>query len=420
MTEREGVASVRIEAAGRSTEVAPIVLALYDAHHRELASFIRGIERDPRVAEDVLSETFVRLIEEIRRGRMPEQPRAWLYRVAANLVVDGGRHRTVVGRVIGRLVDHRTEPPPDEEILRGETRREVWAALGTLPTDARTALLLAAHGFSGREVAQALGRTELATRSLICRARLRLREQLGRTRGDAMIDHAAARTAFATSLDFALEPDEREKLEAHLRDCAACRSFVASMRNDSAVLGETSTSGRCPMAVRANVAIAAERGSARRSRRAGHPVGRVPGRCCSLPLGAASWASAVGVRARSRPAPAARRPGTQVSWTTDVVALTARDFSIVAGGKTFRAVVPNVSVQLRSGRRHVPDARGDLAGERRRDAPQPLLRRRRDRLVGRRGPDLQRRRERLSGCMPRDRCSGRRSGRPGPATRTSP
>ena len=179
MTEQEGVASVRIEAAGRSTEVAPIVLALYDAHHRELASFIRGIERDPRVAEDVLSETFVRLIEEIRRGRMPEQPRAWLYRVAANLVVDGGRHRTVVGRVLGRLVDHRTEPPPDEEILRGETRREVWAALGTLSTDAQTALLLAAHGFSGREVAQALGRTELATRSLICRARLRLREQLG-------------------------------------------------------------------------------------------------------------------------------------------------------------------------------------------------------------------------------------------------
>jgi RNA polymerase sigma-70 factor (ECF subfamily) len=179
MTEREGVASVHVNAAGRSAEIAPNVLALYDAHHRELASFIRGIERDPRVAEDVLSETFVRLIEEVRRGRIPEQPRAWLYRVAANLVVDGGRHRTVVSRVLGRLVDHRTEPPPDDEILRGETRREVWAALGTLSVDARTALLLAAHGFSGREVADALGRSELATRSLICRARLRLREQLG-------------------------------------------------------------------------------------------------------------------------------------------------------------------------------------------------------------------------------------------------
>lgn len=178
MNEREGVASVQIVGAGRSIEVAPTVLAIYDAHHRELASFIRAIERDPRAAEDALSETFLRLIEEIRRGRTPEQPRAWLYRVAANLVVDGGRHRAVVGRVLGRLVDHRTEPPPDDEVLRGELRREVRAALGTLPRDARTALMLAAHGFSGREVADALGRSELATRSLICRARLRLREQL--------------------------------------------------------------------------------------------------------------------------------------------------------------------------------------------------------------------------------------------------
>ena len=41
--------------------------------------------------------------------------------------------------------------------------------------------MLAAHGFSGREIAATLGRSELATRSLICRARLRLRERLEST-----------------------------------------------------------------------------------------------------------------------------------------------------------------------------------------------------------------------------------------------
>ena len=51
-------------------------------------------------------------------------------------------------------------------------------ALAELPVDDRTALMLAAHGFSGREIAAALGRSELATRSLICRARIRLRERL--------------------------------------------------------------------------------------------------------------------------------------------------------------------------------------------------------------------------------------------------
>jgi RNA polymerase sigma factor (sigma-70 family) len=185
MTEREGTAAVSIARAGRSADVAPSVLAIYDAYHRELASFIAAIERDPRAAEDILSETFLRLIEATRRGRTPDEPRAWLYRVAANLVVDGGRHRSVVGRVLGRLVDHRTEPPPEDAFLRGEMQREVWAALAGLSVDARTALLLAAHGFSGREIASALHRTELATRSLICRARIRLREQLDETEARA-------------------------------------------------------------------------------------------------------------------------------------------------------------------------------------------------------------------------------------------
>ena len=168
-----------VAGVGRSDDVAAFVLATYDAHHRELANFVRGIERDRDTADDIVSESFVRFIEAARRGRTPDQPRAWLYRVAANLAIDRGRRRTVVTRVLGRLVDHGTEPPPDDEVLRGETRREVRAALSRLPVDARTALLLAAHGFSGRDVAEALGRSELATRSLICRARLRLREQLG-------------------------------------------------------------------------------------------------------------------------------------------------------------------------------------------------------------------------------------------------
>ena len=157
------------------------VIELYDAHHRELANFVRALERDAATADDIVGDTFVRLIDEVRRGRTPREPRAWLHRVAANLVIDGGRRRSVANRFLGRLVDHRTEPPLDEGLLRGETRREVREALNELPVDARTALMLAAHGFTGREIAAALGRSELATRTLLCRARLRLRERLEST-----------------------------------------------------------------------------------------------------------------------------------------------------------------------------------------------------------------------------------------------
>ena len=154
------------------------VLAIYDAHHRELASFVRAIERDADAADDVVAEAFARLTAEIRRGRTPDRPGAWLHRVAANLVIDGGRRRSVFGRVAGRLVERGAAEPADTRLLLAETRRELHDALGALPCDARTALMLAAHGFTGREVAEALGRSELATRSLLWRARTSLREQL--------------------------------------------------------------------------------------------------------------------------------------------------------------------------------------------------------------------------------------------------
>ena len=51
-------------------------------------------------------------------------------------------------------------------------------ALGELEGDARTALLMAASGFNGMEVAEAIGRTGTATRSLMCRTRLQLRDHL--------------------------------------------------------------------------------------------------------------------------------------------------------------------------------------------------------------------------------------------------
>lgn len=58
--------------------------------------------------------------------------------------------------------------------------RQLHAALGRLAPDRRAALLLAARGFSGHEVAGllGLGRTEGATRTLLCRARLDLRSVL--------------------------------------------------------------------------------------------------------------------------------------------------------------------------------------------------------------------------------------------------
>ena len=163
--------------AGSSAD-ASYVLDAYDAHQRDLYGFVRALVREPELAEDIVADTFVRLLGEYRAGPPPIEVRAWLFRVAANLVVNSARRRAIAGRYLHRLVRGGHEEPADARILRSERSEEFIDAMADLPADHRTALLLAAHGFSGREIALAIDRSEIAVRTLMSRARVRLRERL--------------------------------------------------------------------------------------------------------------------------------------------------------------------------------------------------------------------------------------------------
>lgn len=160
------------------------ILALYDANQTDLYRFARALVREPEAAEDVVAESFARLIREVHAGRAPSDARGWLFRVVANLVVSAGRRRAVASRLLPRLVSREETEPADARALRGERQAELLSALSHLPSDHRAALLMAAHGFSGREIAEAIGRSEPAVRTLLSRARLDLRHRLQWLEGD--------------------------------------------------------------------------------------------------------------------------------------------------------------------------------------------------------------------------------------------
>ncbi len=73
----------------------------------------------------------------------------------------------------------RDEPAtPEAVVLDHEASLALAAALATLPKATRTALLLAASGYPGAEIAAAIGRSDTATRTMMSRARLKLRDSL--------------------------------------------------------------------------------------------------------------------------------------------------------------------------------------------------------------------------------------------------
>ena len=164
----------------RAGDPANWVETAYESFHTEIFSFAMRGTRERSAAEDATQEAFIRLLREARDHRVPDDARAWLYRVVSNLLISGGRRATVAQRwriAIARR-DTPFQPSPEATVMRRERRDAVQVALDAMSPDARTALLLAANGFKGREIADALGRTELATRALLCRARTHLRSTL--------------------------------------------------------------------------------------------------------------------------------------------------------------------------------------------------------------------------------------------------
>jgi RNA polymerase sigma-70 factor (ECF subfamily) len=157
------------------------VTAAFNAHRDELFTFLARTTRDDDEAEDLVQDAFLRLAREARAGRIPDQVRPWLYRVASNLAMSRFRRRSVVARFLGRFgaseFDGETTSP-EATVVRRERTAAMERALATLPAEARLALVLAGQGFSGRDIAASIGRSEAATRTLMCRARMRMRADL--------------------------------------------------------------------------------------------------------------------------------------------------------------------------------------------------------------------------------------------------
>ena len=159
------------------------VTEAFGAYHAEIYSFLRRSTGDTEAAEDLLQDVFVRLTTEVDAGRAPVQLRAWLYRVATNLAISRGRRRSTVVRWLQRQDAaswNATTASPEAQVVRREGVHELEAVLASLPADARTAMLLSAEGFRGDEIAAAIGRSPGATRTMLSRARLRLRSELER------------------------------------------------------------------------------------------------------------------------------------------------------------------------------------------------------------------------------------------------
>lgn len=167
--------SIQQQRAGSGGEPFACVVTAWRAHEAELLGYLRHRLADPDAADDVLQDVFLKAMRLGQGFCTLDQPRAWLFQVARNALVD--RFRTT--RPTEPLPEDLPETLPDAlapvDALAGCLDR----ALAELP--AADAAILRACDLEGRkqaEFAQANGVSLAATKSRLLRARQRLRERL--------------------------------------------------------------------------------------------------------------------------------------------------------------------------------------------------------------------------------------------------
>lgn len=145
---------------------------LYRKYAPDVLRFALYLTGDRAEAEDIASETFVRVFTTFDRLRLPTV-KGYLFTIARNLHRQGWRSRARQSALDADLTDR--APGPDAQAEGRAELAEVLAALQELPEVDRAAVLMRAQdGMSYEEIAGALGLTLAAVKVKVHRARVRL------------------------------------------------------------------------------------------------------------------------------------------------------------------------------------------------------------------------------------------------------
>jgi RNA polymerase sigma-70 factor (ECF subfamily) len=136
---------------------------LYDATSGPILGYLTAVTGHRHIAEDLLQETYIRLIATPRPAMNADETRRYLFRIATNLLRDRWRRN-----------HHQPFPDPAEpsHTPNPDTTLDIRSTLHRLKPRERELLWLAyVEGMDHREIAAATGLQPLSIRLLLHRAR---------------------------------------------------------------------------------------------------------------------------------------------------------------------------------------------------------------------------------------------------------
>jgi RNA polymerase sigma-70 factor, ECF subfamily len=149
--------------------------AFYDRTSRPVWAYLARMTGDARLADDLLQESYYRLLRATVAFDDEAHRRNYLFRIATNLVHDARRRRLFDALQATVSVDAADGSRQDDLAARSAERIDVRRAMARLTLRERSLLWLAyANGASHQEIARSLGLRTSSIKMLLYRARRRL------------------------------------------------------------------------------------------------------------------------------------------------------------------------------------------------------------------------------------------------------
>lgn len=165
--------------------------ALVEQYKQPVMNFVQRTLRDETEAEDLAQNVFLQVYKSRDRYQRTAKFSTWLFTIARNLCLNEIRRRSrhPAESLEESHSEHEDQPQrqyedksvvlPTEKLLHGELTQKIEEALAALPENQRSAILLCRQEeLSYEEIAEILGCSLSATKSLIHRGRETLKEKL--------------------------------------------------------------------------------------------------------------------------------------------------------------------------------------------------------------------------------------------------
>lgn len=142
---------------------------IYDKYHHELYKFVFYMVKDKQIAEDLVQEVYVKVLNSYKTFRGESKEKTWLFSIARHVTIDYFRMQKRKRNRIYEFFDWSekgswlpdTKPLPEEIAIQNEEIKTIYTYMDRCSADQKSVLILRyIQSFSIKETAEILGFTQ--------------------------------------------------------------------------------------------------------------------------------------------------------------------------------------------------------------------------------------------------------------------